>query len=92
MKIKHGKGKTKYGTGVDIKLSGEEVAMAIYTYLCAHNVHIRGAATIRVNGELIDKGSIYVDPSGYVVAKGKGYSGRGAEHKVGDEIKFNEDL
>lgn len=81
MKVKYGKGKTKYGTGVDIKLTGNEVAMAIYTYLTAHNIHVRGPATIRVNGELCKKGEIYVDPSGFVVAKGKKYSGRGKEEK-----------
>lgn len=81
MKIKYGKGITEYGPGVEIKLKGEEVAMAIYTYLTAHNVHIDGPATITVNGELCEKGLVYVDPSGYVVAKGKGYSGRGENSK-----------
>ena len=77
MKIKYGNGKTEYGNGVNIKLTGSEVAMAIYAYLTAHGVYISGAATIRVNGELCKKGSIYVDPSGEVVANGKRYSGRG---------------
>jgi len=77
MKVKYGNGKTEYGTGVDIKLTGSEVAMAIYTYLTAHGVHVSGAATVKVNGELCKKGSIYVDPSGEVVYKGKRYCGRG---------------
>lgn len=45
------KEKHNYGTGVQIDLTGEEVATAIYAYLMAHNVVINGPATIRVNGE-----------------------------------------
>ena len=67
MKIKYGKGTTQYGPGVQINLTGDEVAIAIYAYLTANNVHISGAATIRVNGKLCKKGEIYVDPSGYVI-------------------------
>lgn len=77
MNIENGKGNTEYGPGVQINLTGDEVAIAIYTYLTAHNVRINGPATIRVNGELCEVGSIYVDPSGSVIAKGKLYSGRG---------------
>lgn len=77
MEIKFGNGKTEFGTGVQINLTGNEVAMAIYTYLMAHNVVINGAATIRVNGELIEDGEMYVDPSGKVIADGVGWSGRG---------------
>lgn len=51
--------------------------MAIYTYLTAHNVHISGAATITVNGELCERGGIYVDPSARVVASGEGWNGKG---------------
>jgi len=71
MKIKHGKGTTEYGPGVDIKLTGEELAIAVELYLFAHDVHIRGARTITVNGELCKKARIYVDPSGYAMHKGK---------------------
>ena len=77
MEVYFGNGKTEYGTGVQIDLTGEEVARAIYAYLAAHNVHIQGAATIIVNGELCEEGEIYVDPSGFVVANGKKWSGRG---------------
>jgi hypothetical protein len=77
MNVSFGKGKTEYGTGVQIDLTGNEVAMAIYTYLTAHNVHIVGAATITVNGELCEYGGVYVDPSGRVIANGEGYSGKG---------------
>ena len=76
MKVQYGKGKSKYGTGVDIKLTGDEVATAIDAYLVAHNIHIQGPRTINVNGDLIDSGSIYVDPSGFVIEKGEKFSGR----------------
>jgi hypothetical protein len=77
MQIYFGKGKTGYGPGVQIDLTGEEVATAIYAYLMARNVVIDGAATIRVNDEIIESGSIYVDPSGRVIANGDGWNGRG---------------
>jgi hypothetical protein len=77
MKVSFGKGKTEYGPGVQIDLTGNEVAMAIHTYLTAHNIHIYGPATISVNGELCKYGGVYVDPSGSVVANGKGYNGKG---------------
>lgn len=77
MKINHGKGKTEYGPGVEILLTGDEVAIAIDTYLVAHGVYTFGPRTIRVNGELCDIGEIYVDPSGCVVHDGVRYTGRG---------------
>lgn len=77
MEIMHGEVTTKYGPGVSITLSGNEIATAISAYLVAHDVHVVGPRTIRVNGELCGSGSIYVDPSGRVVAKGKAISGRG---------------
>lgn len=80
MEIQFGKGKTEYGTGVQIDLTGSEVAMAIYAYLMAHDVIINGAATITVNGELIENGSMYVDPSGKVIADGVGWDGKGFKY------------
>lgn len=77
MKIKHGKGKTEYGPGVEIKLTGNEVAIAIDAYLVAHGFYVSGARTITVNGELCESGRVYVDPSGSVVTDGKRYTGRG---------------
>lgn len=77
MEIQHGKGKTKYGPGVQIDLTGDEVATAIQDYLDAHEVYISGPMTIRVNNELIVDGEIYVDPSGFVVEGGTKYSGKG---------------
>lgn len=70
MKVKKGKGTTKYGPGVEIKLSGCEVATAIDAYLVAHGIHVSGPRTITVNGELCEKGSVYVDPSGSVIHEG----------------------
>jgi hypothetical protein len=80
MNIEFGKGKTKYGPGVQIDLTGNEVARAIYTYLTAHDVHISGPATITVNGELCEVGEVYVDPSAKVVANGVGWDGRGKHY------------
>ena len=68
---------SEYGPGVQIYLTGDEVAIAISAYLVAVGVNIQGARTIMVNGELCETGGVYVDPSGNVVYKGIGYSGRG---------------
>ena len=77
MDVKYGNGKTKYGPGVSITLTGDEVATAIDAYLVAHGIHVSGPRTIQVNGELCREGSVYVDPSGFVIADGEKYSGRG---------------
>jgi len=80
MDITHGKGHTEYGPGVQIDLSGDDVATAICAYLTAHDINVSGPRTIRVNGELCNLGSVYVDPSGFVIASGKEYNGRGPNH------------
>lgn len=67
MRIAFGKGKTQFGPGVDILLSGDEVARAIYAYLVARGVHIDGPRTVTVNGDLCERGRVYVDPSGFVI-------------------------
>jgi len=77
MNIKFGKGKTEYGPGVQIDLTGDEIATAIDAYLVAHGVFVSGPRTITVSGELIKCGEIYVDPSGFVVVDGVKYLGRG---------------
>ena len=77
MNIKHGKGTTKYGPGVDIELTGAEVATAIDAYLVAHGIHVEGPRTVRLNQELCKYGRVYVDPSGYVIYNGTKISGRG---------------
>jgi len=79
MEIYFGKGRTEYGPGVQIDLTGEEVATAIHAYLAAYNVHISGARTITVNGKLCEKGGVYVDPSAFVIYKGERYNGRGTK-------------
>jgi hypothetical protein len=79
MNVKYGKGSTEFGPGVNIDLSGDEVATAIEAWLVAHGVCVRGPRTIRVNGYLIHHGRVYVDPSGFVVSDGIKYSGRGEE-------------
>ena len=77
MKVAHGKGSTQYGPGVQINLTGEEVATAISAYLVARGVAISGPRTITVNGDLCEAGGVYVDPAGFVLRKGKKICGRG---------------
>jgi len=79
MNIKYGKGTTTYGTGIDIELTGDEVAIAIDAYLTAHDINVSGAKTITVNGELIQFGNIYVYPSGFVIHNGEKILGRGKD-------------
>jgi len=79
MKIRHAcYPHTPYGPGVEITLSGDEVAKAIMAFLVANGVHIEGPRTITVNDKFCRGGYIYVDPSGYVInKKGKKLDGRG---------------
>jgi len=77
MKVEYGNGTTKYGPGVEIKLSGAEVATAINAYLAARNIHISGPRTITVNGLMCAFGRVYVDPSGFVICDGEKIDGRG---------------
>jgi hypothetical protein len=77
MKIDYGNGKNEFGPGVQIELTAEDIVKAINAYLVAHDVHIRGAMTMRVNKELIVEGGVYVDPSGFVVSDGVRFEGRG---------------
>jgi hypothetical protein len=77
MKIEYGNGTTEYGPGVDIHLTGEEVATAVEAFLAFKGTHIEGARTITVNGDLCRRGHIYVDPSGFVIDNGKTMYGRG---------------
>jgi hypothetical protein len=75
MNIKFGEGITKYGPGVDIELTSNEVATAIDAYLTAHNIVVSGARTINITEE--GTGKVYVDPTGCVIFNGKRYTGRG---------------
>lgn len=68
MEVKYGNGTTEY----DIEITGDEIATAIDAYLVAHGVRVSVPRTIRVNGELIESGNVYVDPSGFVVESGGG--------------------
>lgn len=77
MIVEYGIGKTLYGPGVSIQLSGDEVATAIHAYIVAHGIHINGPRTVTVNGFLCKDGEIYVDPSGFVIADGEKYNGKG---------------
>jgi hypothetical protein len=77
MIVKRGNGTTKYGPGVSIELTGDEVATAIDAYLVAHGVHVSGSRTIRVNDGLCKTGRVYVDPEGFVIADGVKTDGRG---------------
>jgi hypothetical protein len=77
MKVEYGKGRTEYGPGVSITMTGEEVATAIHSWLVAHGVYINGARTVTINGELCQMGEVYVDPSGFVIFQGEKFSGRG---------------
>ena len=86
MKVDYGNGKTKYGPGVEIKLTGEDVAKAIYLYLFSKDVKITGSATIKVNDDLCRHGIVYVDPSGYVMNRGVKLSGRDV---MNEEVKLS---
>lgn len=77
MDVRFGNGPTQYGPGVNIELTGDEVANAIETWLVAHNVHVGGARTITVNGDLCEAGRVYVDPGAFVMVDGKRWNGRG---------------
>jgi putative transposon-encoded protein len=68
--MKFKKVKTDYGNGVMIDLTGDEVATAVDAWLVANNVHVSGARTVTVNGELCRHGKVFVDPSGFVTHKG----------------------
>lgn len=79
MKVEYGNGKTEFGPGVNIELTGDEVATAIRAWLVAHCVYVSGPSTITVNGSLCENGRMYVDPSGSAIVDGKRFSGRGFE-------------
>lgn len=80
MIVKLGEGRTQYGPGISIELTGAEVATAIDAWLVANDIRVNGPRTITVNGELCERGRIYVDPSGSVAVEGHDVFGR-PEHK-----------
>lgn len=73
------KGTSEYGPGVRITLDGNAVARAIDHWLHAQGIYITGSRTISLDGELLQDrdAHIYVDPSGFVMAGGKRFNGRG---------------
>lgn len=76
--VRKGDGRTEFGPGVSIELTGDEVATAIDAFLVSHGIHVSGPRTVTVNGgDPCDFGEVYVDPSGFVIANGEKYSGRG---------------
>lgn len=77
IEIDYGDGPTKYGPGVQIDMDGDELAKAIDLWLHAQGFTVRGPRTIRVNGELCESASCYVDPSAFVVFDGEKYPGSG---------------
>jgi len=80
MNIQTGKGSTEYGTGIDINLTGDELAEAITLYLqVRHNICVYGARAASVNGERCESANVYVDPSGVVLNGDTKISGRDGE-------------
>lgn len=71
MKIKRGDGKTEYGPGISIDLTGSEVAQAIDAWLLTNGVNVHGARTVTINGKLCESGNVYVDPSAAVSITGR---------------------
>lgn len=91
MQISHGKGKSIYGPGVSITLSGNELAKAIDAYLLAHGYEVSGPRTITVNGEMCDRAEVYVDSAGSAKdPAGKRWSGRGdgLNGMTGEDVAF----
>ena len=82
MKVDYGNGTTKYGPGVSIRMTGDEVAIAIEAYLVAHDVIVRGPRTITVNDDLCSYGHVYVDPAGFAIVDGTRMSGCGSEENA----------
>ena len=78
MEIQCGGDATEFGPGVSVRLTGDEVAMAIGAYLVAHGVHVSGPRTVLVNDALCTSGEVWIDPSGFAAANGLRLSGRGS--------------
>lgn len=70
MRIHHGSSKSEHGPGVAIELTGDEVALAIDAWLIANGVLVNGPRTVTVNGDLCERGRVFVDPSGFVYHSG----------------------
>lgn len=79
MEIAYGNGQTKFGPGIGIQLTGDEVATAIDAWLVAHGLHVSGPRTVTVNGSLCKVGEVFVDPSGKVHNDEQSWNGFGPE-------------
>lgn len=66
MLIRTGSGSMVHGPGIEIHLTGNEVAHAIDEYLENRNIIIKGSRTIKYYGTLLSDFQIYVDPSAKV--------------------------
>lgn len=77
MKLDYGKGKTEFGPGVLIQLTGNELCRAIDAFIKDKGLEVKGPRTVRIAGHAATGASVYVDPAGLVIHKGKKYSGRG---------------
>ena len=71
MKIGKGDSAGIYSEGTVIELTGDEVALAIDSWVYSQGVVIDGARTVRVNEVNIESAYIYVDPSGRVIKRGE---------------------
>ena len=79
-KVECGKGTTKYGPGVQITLTGDEVATAIDVWLHSQGIIVRGPRTVTDAHGLMRETKVYVDPNGFVIADGEKFSGRGPDN------------
>lgn len=73
MKVQH----SKVGDGVEVNLTGDELAMAVDLFLYSRQVLVVGPRTVKVNGQKCESAQVYVDPSGYVMDNGTRYRGNG---------------
>ncbi len=78
MDIKYGRYPGEFGPGIEIELTGNELAQAIETWLMAQGVLITGARTTTVNdGDPCGSARVFVDPGGFITTAGQRISGRG---------------
>lgn len=70
MKIIQGEDIAPDATGIMVKLTGDEVAIAIDNYLADQGITVHGPRTVRINGNKCLNGEVYVDPNGHITVKG----------------------
>lgn len=74
MEIKYSEGEG--GPGVSVILTGDEVAMAIESWLGLRGVGGNGPRVVTVNGDTPREGHVYVGPDGFVAYNGQIFRGR----------------